>query len=81
MNGAVGGDAVLKPAASKSVIVKLYDVDEGALSLNDAVEFVGILSIDPSLARFESSDENVAMEHDLVAQVLHLFCRARGAMV
>lgn len=47
--------------------------DEGVLSLNDAVEFFGILSIDPSLSRFEESN---AMEHDLVAQVLAVstFC-------
>ena len=32
------------------VIVKLYDVEEGTLKLNDCVEFIGIVSLDPLLA-------------------------------
>jgi hypothetical protein len=54
----------------------LYDLEEGVLSLNDAVEFVGILSMDPTFARFEDSAANAeatAMEHDLVSQVLNRF--------
>jgi len=44
-------DVIFNPATTKSVIVKLYDLEEGLLSLNDAVEFVGILSMDPLLSR------------------------------
>ena len=52
------------------MIVKLYEHEEGELSLNDAVEFIGILSMDPNLARVGFEDaEGTAMEHDFVAQV------------
>jgi len=57
------------------VIVKFYDLEEGVLSLNDSVEFVGILSTDPLVARagFEDSAmmsaEGASVELDFVAQV------------
>ena len=41
------------------VIVKLYDVEEGALKLNDCVEFIGIVSLDPSLASQFGTTKNV----------------------
>ena len=65
------GNPVFDPSGSgQSVIVKLYDHEEGDLSLNDAVEFIGILSMDPNLARAGFEDaEGTAMEHDFVAQV------------
>lgn len=62
------------PETVQSVIVKFYDLEEGVLSLNDSVEFVGILSTDPSVARagFEDSAmmsaEGASVELDFVAQ-------------
>ena len=43
----------------QAVIVKLYDIPDGMFSLNDIVEFIGIVSLDPSLAHipFEGSDD------------------------
>ncbi len=53
---------------SSAVIVKLYGVEDSAISLNDSVEFVGILSVDPSLGA--PMDENEADEknNDIMAQ-------------
>lgn len=46
----------------QAVIVKLYDVAEETFSVNDVVEFVGIISLDPSLAQIplEGSDDMFA---------------------
>ena len=46
----------------QAVIVKLYDVPEETFSVNDVVEFVGIISLDPSLAQIplEGSDDMFA---------------------
>ena len=45
--------------SGQAVIVKLYDVPEETFSVNDIVEFVGIVSLDPSLAQLpiEGADE------------------------
>ena len=36
--------------SGKAVIVKLYDIKDDALKLNDMVDLVGIVSLDPALA-------------------------------
>ena len=43
----------------QAVIVKLYDIPEETFAVNDIVEFVGIVSVDPSLAQvpLEGSDD------------------------
>lgn len=48
----------------QAVIVKLYDVPEGAFSLNDVVEFVGIVCLDPALANLPCDIDT----NDIVAQ-------------
>ena len=49
----------------QAVIVKLYDVADGTFSLNEIVEFIGIVSLDPSLAQMplEGSNEIFAEFH------------------
>jgi len=44
----------------KAVIVKLYDVEEGTVKLNDLIDLVGIVSLDPALANMDSPDGNQA---------------------
>ena len=37
--------------------MKLYDVEEGTLKLNDLIDLVGIVSLDPALANMDSSEQ------------------------
>lgn len=46
---------------AKAAILKLYDVDDGVFKVNDIVEFIGILSLDPNLAHCPNSVD----DHDL----------------
>ena len=47
----------LPSSKGRACIVKLYDVKDGELKLQDLVEFVGVLSLDPSLAGGDQDDE------------------------
>jgi hypothetical protein len=47
---ALGLNLPLPSATGKAAIVKLYDIVEGDIKLNDIIEVVGIVSLDPSLA-------------------------------
>ena len=50
------------------VIVKLYDVEEGALKLNDCVEFIGIVSLDPLLAQNGNKNVDEFMQPEIEAK-------------
>jgi len=41
----------------RASIIKLYDVKDGEIKLNDLIEVVGIVSLDPTMAATESDDE------------------------
>ena len=62
------GNALNLPIANpkaKAAIVKVYGDDtDGSFSLNDCYEFVGIVSLDPSLAAFPTD----GTENDVVEQ-------------
>ena len=63
------GNALNLPIANpkaKAAIVKVYgdDTDGSSFSLNDCYEFVGIVSLDPSLAAFPTD----GTENDVVEQ-------------
>jgi len=45
-------------STGKAAIVKMYDVKEGEIKLNDMIEVVGVISLDPSLANFTEEDSN-----------------------
>ena len=47
----------LPSSKGRACIVKLYDVKDGDLKLQDLVEFVGVLSLDPSLASGDTDEE------------------------
>jgi len=42
----------------KAAIIKLYDITEGDIKLNDILEVVGIVSLDPSLAGSEDEEDD-----------------------
>lgn len=58
-NGVATLNLPIPGSQAKAVIVKLYDVEEETFALNDVVEFVGIVSLNPSLATMplEGSDD------------------------
>ena len=41
----------------KAAIIKLYDIAEGDIKLNDMIEVVGIVSLDPSMASGEEEED------------------------
>ena len=41
----------------KAAIIKLYDIAEGDIKLNDMIEVVGIVSLDPSMASGEEDED------------------------
>jgi len=44
-------------ATGKAVIVKLYDIEDGSIKLNQILDIVGIVSLDPSLANIDDPDD------------------------
>jgi len=44
----------------KAAIVKMYDVKDGDIKLNDMLEVVGVISLDPSLASFTEEESDHA---------------------
>lgn len=53
----LGLNLPLPNPAGKAAIIKLYDLKEGEIKLNDLVEVVGIVSLDPSMAAGEDVEE------------------------
>jgi len=53
-------------AKGQAAIVKIYDTPEGTFALNDVVEFVGVVSLNPMLAQvpLEGSDDAFADQFD-----------------
>jgi len=49
----------LPSSSGRACIVKLYDVKDGDLKLQDLVEFVGVISLDPALAGGEEGEEEM----------------------
>lgn len=47
----------LPNSQGKAAIIKLYDIPEGDIKINDMLEIVGIVSLDPSLAGGEDEEE------------------------
>jgi len=49
----------------KASIVKLYDVNDGDIKLNDVIEVVGIVSLDPNLAVPEAAEDEMGSSPSL----------------
>eukprot|EP00092_Neocalanus_flemingeri_P023416 GFUD01025387.1.p1 GENE.GFUD01025387.1~~GFUD01025387.1.p1 ORF type:complete len:665 (+),score=258.42 GFUD01025387.1:184-1995(+) len=47
----------LPGTTGRASIIKLYDVKDGEIKLNDLIEVVGIVSLDPTMAATEGEDE------------------------
>jgi len=43
----------------KACVVKFYDIDDGDLKLNDLIEVIGILSLDPTMSVIIENDEEM----------------------
>ena len=43
------------------MIVKLYDIEDGSIKLNQILDIVGIVSLDPALANIDDPEDQVKL--------------------